>query len=255
MDRAVLIAAFFRFVLREESTKLKAIEKGFRDADLAAPNVTVLNRMLSSDRRVSTKSDSVRALKLAKRFFEERFPEVLVNEKGSAAIPMEMRERLETTPFIDSDYVRDLEKMVSFYAALHTLENSMRRLIAAVLESKFGPEWWQEAANISQKKKHSDRLDKEQRRQWLPARSSLGPLYSLDWSDLIGIMRRYESDFVPFVGEIDFLHRFADLGLLRHVVAHNGFIDDQTQLQRVSLALHDWQKQVGSTTFGLSETS
>lgn len=82
-------------------------------------------------------------------------------------------------------------------------------------------------------------------RKWLPARSSLGPLYSVDWSDLISLMRKFEGDFIPYLGEIDFLHRYKDLGLLRHVVAHHGFIDDQAEFDRVKLALRDWQKQVG----------
>ena len=43
-----------------------------------------------------------------------------------------------------------------------------------------------------------DRLDKEKTRKWLPARASLGPLYSLDWSDLITLIRKYGVlDYVP----------------------------------------------------------
>jgi hypothetical protein len=95
------------------------------------------------------------------------------------------------------------------------------------------------------KRKHEDRLDKEKTRKWLPARASLGPLYSLDWSDLITLMRKYEGSFLPLIGDVDFLHRYADLGLIRHVVAHHGFIDEPKEFERVKIALHDWQKQVG----------
>jgi hypothetical protein len=95
-------------------------------------------------------------------------------------------------------------------------------------------------------KKHEERLSKEQGRKWLPARANLGPLYSIDWSDLITLVRKYEVDFIPFIGEIDFMHRYSDMGLLRHVIAHNGFVDDPEEYNRVSLALRDWNNQVGA---------
>jgi hypothetical protein len=122
----------------------------------------------------------------------------------------------------------------------------MRRLIDMVLSAHLGNEWWDTAAAQAHKRKHSDRLEKEQSRKWLPSRSELGPLYSLDWSDLITLMRKYEVQFLPFIGDIDFLHRYADLGLLRHVVAHHGFVDNSHDFERVRLALHDWQTQIGS---------
>jgi hypothetical protein len=120
----------------------------------------------------------------------------------------------------------------------------MRRLVEKVLNRELGPGWWDKAASGPLKRKHTDRLEKEKTRKWLPARASLGPLYSIDWSDLITLMRKYEAAFLPYIGEIDFLHRFADLGLIRHVVAHHGFIDENEEFERVKLALRDWQKQV-----------
>lgn len=243
----MLIAAYMAFTEGSERVKLKDIEKSFEKASLAAPNVTVLAKILSRDQRCSVKNGIVRPLKDAKHYLESSFPELTATMDDTAKLPAALEADLKNTPMIDRTYLGDLRNMISFYASLHVLENSMRRLIEYALRRKFGEDWWDKSSNGPHKRKHEDRLEKERKRQWLPARSGMGPLYSLDWSDLISIMRRFESDFTPFIGEVDFLHRFADLGLLRHVVAHNGFIDDSRQLSRVSLALHDWQKQIGET--------
>lgn len=242
-DRAILFAAYLVHEVGEQAPSLRSIQSMFDAASLSVPNVTNLRDMLKADRRCSVSGDTVKLKPNAKADLYSTFPELKVVEKPSA-ISADMALKLSRVPFLDQAYVAGLQDMLDLYAALHALENSMRALIERVLSAKLGPEWWEKSANGPQKRKHADRLEKERLRQWLPTRSSVGPLYSLDWSDLISIMRRFEGDFLHCFGEIDFLHRYADLGLLRHVVAHNGIIDDQAQRDRVFLALHDWQVQV-----------
>jgi hypothetical protein len=164
--------------------------------------------------------------------------------------PIVASQLLSSAPFIDSDYLRDLDKQAELYKALHVQENSIRRLIEAVLSRKLGPDWWNVAASVPMKRKHDERLSKEKDRKWLPARSETGPLYSIDWSDLVTLIRKYEANFLPFIGEIEFMHRYNDLGLLRHVIAHNGFIEDQSDIDRATLALRDWNRQVANRVRG-----
>jgi hypothetical protein len=246
VDRAVIIASALKRLAGKPDCTIKEICDAFEVAHLARPNSTVLSQGLKADRRVSCRSGVIRALANADQYFDQQFPDIQIASDAGQKLDAQVRVMLGQTPFIDEGYVTDLEKMISLYAQLHTLENSIRRLIEKTLLAKFGTDWWTVSASSSAKKKHDDRLQKEQTRKWLPSRSSLGPLYSLDWSDLISIMRKFECDFVSYLGEIDFLHRFNDLGLLRHVVAHHGFVDDQAEFERVKLALRDWQKQVGS---------
>lgn len=203
--------------------------------------------MLSYDNRVSVRSGVAKSLVKGDGFLQEVFPDLFVEIERETKLPETKRTELLRTPFIDSSYVDDLQKMLDLYAALHVLENSMRRLIERTLAAKLGDQWWEAAASEPQKRKHRERLDKESTKKWLPARSGLGPLYSLDWGDLISIMRKYERYFTPLIGDVGFLHRYADLGMLRHVVAHHGFIDNPRDFERVSLYLHDWQLQVGKT--------
>ena len=248
LDKAVLIVAAAKLFQEEATLSVKDICNHFESAHLSRPNPTHLSRALTADRRVSNRQRNIRALAAADKLLSESFPNIVdALEPKAGTLRADVSVNLKRTPLIDSIYVDELEHMLELYATLHTLENSMRRLIEAVLMRKLGPDWWQTAASLPQKRKHEDRLQKEIERKWLPARASLGPLYSLDWSDLISVIRKYETDFLPHIGHIDFLHRFADLGLIRHVVAHHGFIDDPKDYERVKLALHDWQKQVAGS--------
>ncbi|MFC7397716.1 hypothetical protein ACFQU1_10980 [Chelatococcus sp. GCM10030263] len=244
IDRSVLICSFLKKFDHKGVLSIGEICHFFEEADLARPNSTVLMRKMSADKRVSVRARQVKALHAADMYLEKAFPE-LFTSLAPNEIPAIDRSLLSAAPFIDQSYRSDLSDMARLYEALHVLENSMRRLIQAVLERKLGKEWWDVAASNPMQKKHKDRLEKENTRKWLPSRATTGPLYSLDWSDLITLIRKYEADFLPFVGEIDFMHRYADLGLLRHVVAHHGFIEDNSEFQRIALALRDWNSQVG----------
>lgn len=246
VDRAVLICAYLKEFENKPTASAKEIRQLFERAHLAVPSNGVISNRLAIDPRVSIRSGVARSLVKGDTYLRDTFPELfseLPTERSK--LSASARANLGDTPLIGGSYLNDLEKMLELYATLHVLENSMRRLIAKVLEEHLGDEWWDAASSQPQKKKHQDRLDKEKSRKWLPARSELGYLYSLDWSDLISIMRKHESMFIPYFGEIDFLHRFSDLGLLRHVVAHHGFIDNIHDFERVRIALHDWQNQVG----------
>jgi hypothetical protein len=247
VDKAVMMISAAKLVEGTGPVSIKEVCDWFEAAHLARPNPTLLLRALTDDRRVSVRQRKIRALAKADDYLKESIPELMEKAPDPPGrLSADVKVSLSKTPAIDGHYVAELENMLELYATLHALENSMRRLIERVLTKEIGANWWDKAASSPQKKKHQDRLDKERERKWLPARSSLGPLYSLDWTDLISIIRKFESLFLPFIGEIGFMHRFADLGLVRHVVAHHGFVDDPKDYERVKLAHHDWEKQVGS---------
>lgn len=133
--------------------------------------------------------------------------------------------------------------MIRAYAHLYLLENSVRAFIEDVLSKKLGPDWWISAANAQMKKKHADREQNEKKKKWAPARSDFGPLYSLDWPDLITLMRKYEADFLPVLKDIRFLHRLEDLGMYRNVVAHNGVLRDADDFALIRIYYDNWIKQ------------
>lgn len=180
-DKAVLMASAAKKIGGEGSVSISQICDWFEAAQLARPNSTVLLRSLTDDRRVSVRKRVIRALDKADEFLEATYPELLTSgPEQTGKLSSELKISLSSTPGIDDNYVSDLEKMLELFATLHVLENSMRRLIEKVLSKKLGQEWWELAASNPQKKKHEDRIQKEISRKWLPTRSSLGPLYSLD---------------------------------------------------------------------------
>jgi hypothetical protein len=154
--------------------------------------------------------------------------------------------RISQCPYINDDDVADARKMATLYVSLFCLENSVRRHIEMVLSRNLGDSWWDIGASASMKRKEQDRRNNEAQNRWIPSRSTAGPLYSLDWPDLVTLIRKYEELFRGSIPDINFLHRFSDLGNLRNVVAHNGVIDEPMQLRRIDLALHDWSRQISA---------
>jgi len=167
--------------------------------------------------------------------------ETILAERTAESVVSEID--LTRCPYISDSDLADARKMAELHVALFSLENSVRRHIEKVLSVGLGHNWWDQAASASMKRKEQDRRANEVQNKWIPSRSS--PLYSLDWPDLVTLMRKYEDLFRPSIGDVNFLHRFADLGNLRNVVAHNGVIDEPMQFRRVELAIHDWIKQIG----------
>jgi hypothetical protein len=176
------------------------------------------------------------ASSMSSRFGPRASVAAFVSEDALNAIPL--------PPYVSEERRADLAKMLPIYAQLFLLENSMRGLVENVLAGALGPSWWELAASEGMKRKHQDRLRNEQTKKWAPARADLGPLFSIDWSDLITLMRKYEVHFKPIVGEIAFLHRYDDAAMYRHVVAHNGAFRDEDDSSIVGIHFRAWIKQI-----------
>ena len=135
------------------------------------------------------------------------------------------------------------KNMSKLYYQLHLFENSVRSFMEKVFIMELGENWWDQVSNSSNKQKHSRRLENEISKKWLPSRTEKGPLYSLDWIDLVKMMIRKEEHFENYFSDTNFFHRFADLYGLRNVIAHNGYFDDHESLTRIQLCINDWIKQ------------
>ena len=214
----------------------------FDEARLAQPNRTRLERDLRALRYVTRdrvgryrlNHEGIQGGKdLFAQFLAPANIEVIVSEID-----------IKRCPFINENDITDGRKMAEVYLSLFCLENSVRRQIEKTLSQALGTDWWDIAASSSMKRKEQERRSNESQNKWIPSRSSAGPLYSLDWPDLVTLMRKYEELFKGSIPDINFLHRFADLGNLRNVIAHNGVIDDPMQFKRIELAVHDWTKQI-----------
>lgn len=210
----------------------------FTLARLPAPNTSRMLKAFKIDREVTVAGSKAQLTRDGLRKFTDAYgPIFQTNEEIQERVDLGM------IPFLNKDNLLEAKTMSQFYQIAHCLENSLRHLIEGVLSNKLGSNWWEIAASKSMKEKHQNRIQNEAKKKWAPARAEIGPLYSIDWSDLCTLMRKYETDFLPFIGEIGFLHRFEDLGELRNVIAHHGYFNDETQMKRLELACLDWIAQ------------
>lgn len=148
------------------------------------------------------------------------------------------------TPYLSDDEVHQAQKMGELYVLLNCYENSARALIIQVLRNRLGDNWWDIAANSAQKGKMKSRKETEEKHRWLTPRGE-NPLYYIDWSDLLSIIRKYENDFLPYIKDIKFVElRFEELERIRNITAHNGYLPNDEDFQRVVLSFRDWRRQV-----------
>ncbi len=227
----------------KQSLSMDEICDYFSTARLAQPNRTRLERDFrrsadvtrNKDRRYGLTRDGIQTR-------DTRFSNFIFAQNVGDLIS---EIHIDQCPYIGDGDIADARKMADLYVTLFCLENSIRRHVEDVLAKALGTTWWDTAASASMKRKEQDRRNNEQQNKWIPSRSTLGPLYALDWSDLVTLMRKYENLFKDTISDINFLHRFSDLGNVRNVIAHNGVIDDPMQFKRIELAFHDWSKQIG----------
>jgi hypothetical protein len=218
----------------------------FLTLHLAKPNPSRIKASFRKSRNIRSLTGGLYA---PSRDFSRRMAE-------AAALPTTLADDVfdvadvQLPPFVNSSRVEDMKSMMRAYAHLFLMENSLRGLIEDVLSKKLGPDWWNKAANAAMKKKHEDRKANEEKKKWAPARAEFGPLYALDWSDLVTLMRKFEEYFEPAIKDIKFLHRLEDLGSFRNVVAHNGALRDEDDFNLIRIYYNHWIKQTQQNIAG-----
>lgn len=216
------------------------VNNTFSDLALVKANVTRLKEAFRTSRVIRTLNKGSYA---PTRDFSRQM-ELVVPRSDVLDETIFSVDEIPPPPFVSSDRVKDLKGMIRAYAHLFLLENSVRAFVEEVLSTKLGADWWQIAANAQMKRKHADREDNENKKKWAPTRSEFGPLYSLDWPDLITLMRKYESEFLPALKDIKFLHRLEDLGMYRNIVAHNGVLREDDDFSLIRIYYDNWVKQI-----------
>lgn len=152
----------------------------------------------------------------------------------------------QNTPFLNYDDWQNASKMAQVYVILHSFENSVRKFIELNLQNEIGANWWDSVKNDELNKKYLDRKNKEQKHKWISQRGNISPLYYLDWSDLVKIIRKKEDIFCKYVNNIKFIElRIEELELTRNIIAHNGIMPSQDDIDRIMLYFKDWCKQLG----------
>lgn len=145
-----------------------------------------------------------------------------------------------------------IEMSKNAYPYLYILENSVRQFISLNLNKLYGDKWWEQKIQGSKalneiEAKVAKRMTGEEKYSYHSKRG-VGPIYYIDFDDLIAIMRAYEKDFNPLFKNLSgklsgMLNKLEEITPSRNVVAHHNPLSI-TDNNRVYGYLHDWQKQL-----------
>lgn len=219
------------------------VAKFFELAKLPAPNPSRLRGDFRDSGSVhkGSKDGLFRITRTAHDQFEQEFGHLFKEASNPTVIE---RAELKSAPLIADGDRESAKKMAELYVILHCYENSARRLVEKVLKKKLGDTWWDQAANAPMKTKIQERQAKEQKNRWITPRGS-SPLFYLDWGELLTLIRKYEADFTPHIGDFKFVElRFEELERFRNVVAHHGVLPSDDDFQAVILSFKQWCRQV-----------
>lgn len=234
---------FHQVVKSQSDIDIKSINLYFTKAHLAAYPYSRLKEILIKNPSF-TKSSETGKYKLSRKCLDElnsKLPALVANP----SISITEKANLLNTPFIDKIEVEQAHKMAELYIILYCYENSVRKFIDKVLSVKYGENWWDSVKNRELDDKFKSRKSKEDKEKWVTSRNGSNPLFYLDWTDLVKLIRKEETEFISYVNEIKWVElRFEELERLRNVIAHNGIITNEDDFSRILLYFKDWCKQL-----------
>lgn len=233
---------YHQYLTKLPEITVQQINKYFIESHLPTYNPTYLKRDLTKSSKV-TKGSRPDTFKLSRKHLEVLDKQYL--PKIETEVSLTERANIKITPFLKPTDIEDAKKMAELYIILHCLENSVRNFIDDILSKKIGADWWDKAKNSELEKKIKERREKETKNKWLSPRGNSSPLFYVDWSDLVKIIRKFENDFKPFIDEMKFVElRLDELEKVRNIIAHNGVIPSTDDFDRLVLHFKDWCKQV-----------
>ncbi|WP_343604814.1 Swt1 family HEPN domain-containing protein [Fluviicola sp.] len=222
----------------ENGCDASTINEYFSMVSLPKYNPTYLKRDLQKSRRITkgAKTGLFKLVRSVKLEYDQSHGSLFESQEPSVSTSLNLLE----APFIELVDVQAAHKMAELYVIIHCYENSARRLIENTLTNTLGSQWWDQAANSSMSKKYTERKQKEEKNKWLSPRGAGSPLYYLDWSDLVSIIRKFPDQFSAVIHDIKFVElRLEELEKTRNIVAHNGVLPSEDDFQRVILSFKD----------------
>ncbi|MCX6640600.1 MAG: hypothetical protein NTW14_08985 [bacterium] len=118
----------------------------------------------------------------------------------SRAIQELNQQESSSSPFVDSKTIHAAYRNAELYAKFYLFENSLRMLVHAIMEKKYGAEWWYETAPRDIMNATFERRSGEKEPRW---RGQWGaePIYYTDIKDLSVIMETHQDLFSRYLGE------------------------------------------------------
>jgi len=240
IDTVILIIWYHQKTSNEMAISKTEINNFLKQAHLPEYNRTRLSEHLKIDKRITKgENGNYKLSRSTLESLDEKFNYLFEDETK-----VNLQISLNKTPFLESIDIENAHKMAEFYLITFCFENSARRFVAKIFSEAYGEDWWNIIKNADFKKKVEERMLREQKSKWICQRGS-SPLFYLDWSDLLKIIRKYENLFTPLIIDLKFIElRFEELERVRNIIAHNGIIADKNDIDRLILYFQDWCKQL-----------
>lgn len=245
LKKAEQAVAFIWFYSRSNNAidvNISQICDVFDAASLPLPNKSRLRGELRSIKSVrkGKNEDTFSLTRDALKSFDEKFGDIFNRELPTVADVA----GIDQTPFLSPDEISAAQRMAELFVIIHCYENSARKLIQRTLENKLGENWWDIAANSTLKNNANQLKQKEQRHKWITPRG-VSMLFYVDWGDLVGLIRKYEAEFEPVIGDLKFIElRMEELERYRNIIAHNGTLESKDDYDQIVLSFRQWCKQV-----------
>ena len=146
---------------------------------------------------------------------------------------------------LDESAVASAERMAVVYTAIAAFENSVRKLVVAVLAEQLGESWWDNAVSVKIRNRAEARRADEETVKWHGPRGEALINYT-DLSDLGTIIRSNFKRFEPYIPTIEWANSiFSVVERSRNVIMHSGALAME-DVERLGINIRDWVKQVGA---------
>jgi len=241
-EQAIAFIWYYSRANNLDEVSINQICDVFDTASLPLPNKTRLRdelRSLKSVRR-GKNENSFSLTRDTLKSYDEEFGDIFNRETPTVADIA----GIDQTPFLSPEEIDAAQRMAELFVIIHCYENSARKLIQNTLKKKLGENWWEIAANATLKNNANQLKQKEQRHKWITPRG-VSMLFYVDWGDLVGLIRKYESDFESVIGDLKFIElRMEELERYRNIIAHNGTLESKDDYDQIILSFRQWCKQV-----------
>ncbi len=144
-------------------------------------------------------------------------------------------------PFIDNRTIYSSIRNAELYPVVYLFENSVRRMIAAVMEKEFGKNWWDTQVHPSIRQAVEIRRNEERGYPW-HSRRGAKPVYYTDISDLRRIINSHNRIFAKAFGKIPRVELWIEeIEKTRNTLAHNNPISRRDR-ERLLVYARDWSE-------------
>jgi hypothetical protein len=145
--------------------------------------------------------------------------------------------------FLDPDLLAEAQRMSIVYAAIHSFENSVRKLVTKAMSEVHGETWWTQVPERI-RKTSKIRMEEDAKFRWHGARGASEINYC-DFSDLSSIIVVNWAVFDDLLGNMEWAK--ATLNALekgRNIIMHGGSLSKE-DVERIGMNIRDWIRQAG----------